>query len=238
MAIRKLPGHDVTEYAGTPGYIAPEVVLEEPYDITADFFSFGCVIFRLLTGARIFPGVTQEELDESVLDNEPKFVDDNDDEFPMSEEAKDLILKLVEKDPRKRLGVDGIESIKKHSWFAPLDFSEIIDRVIEPEFVPENDEIYAEAEHEIGRAKGEGLDYAVTEALYKRLEAEFPYLNRSALQEEIVFSLDKVVQKRKVKGDDLTEMLFDWPNQRMDRKMTMSLADEGPKEACADCQIM
>ena len=74
--------------------------------------------------------------------------------------------------------------------------------------------------------------------LYKRLEEDFPYLNRAALQEEIVFSLDKMVQRRKVNGHPVTEKLFNWPNQQLDRQVTMDIMDEGPKEACADCQIM
>lgn len=37
-------------YAGTPGYTAPEVIKGELYSKTADFFSFGVIIYRFITG--------------------------------------------------------------------------------------------------------------------------------------------------------------------------------------------
>lgn len=41
---------------GTPSYIAPEMLREEPYDFKADIFSIGSIMFNLLTGMYLFPG--------------------------------------------------------------------------------------------------------------------------------------------------------------------------------------
>ena len=37
-------------YAGTPGYTAPEMVAQHPYDKRVDFFSYGVMVFRFLSG--------------------------------------------------------------------------------------------------------------------------------------------------------------------------------------------
>jgi len=237
LAVKKIEDEDLTEYAGTPGYIAPEVVLQTPYDQTADYFSFGCVMFRLLTGARIFCGLDQDELDNSVVNEQPKFTDDNEDEFPMTEEAKDIILKLVEKDARKRLGANGIAEIKKHPWFADVSFENIMERMVEPEFVPDKDEIYAEAAADIELHKHDIHEEKVRQEMYDTLEP-FPYYNPAVLQEEIVFSLEKVIQRRKVEGMDLTQTLFAFPDPAEERERAQSvLRDE--EKGCADsCSIM
>lgn len=43
---KKIPeGGKLTEIAGTPGYMAPEILKNEPYDTSADIFSLGCLLF-------------------------------------------------------------------------------------------------------------------------------------------------------------------------------------------------
>ena len=47
----------------------------------------------------------------------------------LSEDAKDVIRKLLEKNPKKRLGSQsGIEEIKKHPFFASIDFDLIVEK--------------------------------------------------------------------------------------------------------------
>lgn len=57
--------------------------------------------------------------------------------IPMSEDVKDLITKLLEKDPKKRLGHDGgIEEIISHRWFTDIDIDDLLNKKIEAPFVP------------------------------------------------------------------------------------------------------
>ncbi len=44
----------VTHYAGTPGYIAPEVAKKLPYTTAVDLFSFGVTIYRMISGKVYF----------------------------------------------------------------------------------------------------------------------------------------------------------------------------------------
>lgn len=55
----------------------------------------------------------------------------------VSDEAKDLITKMLEKDRKLRLGQDnGVEDILGHPWFADLDIKKIIAKEIEAPHIP------------------------------------------------------------------------------------------------------
>ena len=42
--------------SGTPGYIAPEVIVSNEQSGKADVFSIGCVVFYMITGRHLFKG--------------------------------------------------------------------------------------------------------------------------------------------------------------------------------------
>ena len=56
----------------------------------------------------------------------------------MSEDAKDLIEKLLEKDPKKRIGYEGgIEEIIAHDWFRDIDIDMLLNKQLDAPFVPD-----------------------------------------------------------------------------------------------------
>ena len=54
----------------------------------------------------------------------------------LSSEAFDLCSKLLERDPNKRLGVNGCEEIQQHSWFKGIDWDALARKETEPPFQP------------------------------------------------------------------------------------------------------
>jgi TolB-like protein/tetratricopeptide (TPR) repeat protein len=69
---------DVTEpglIVGTAGYMAPEQIRGEPLDARSDLFSFGAVLYEMLTGARAFGGGTPLETMANVLTTDPPSMD-------------------------------------------------------------------------------------------------------------------------------------------------------------------
>lgn len=63
-----------------------------------------------------------------------KFIVDKDVRFPnsiqMSEDLKDIILKLLKKDPKERLGYSDPGQIEKHPWFKSVDINELMSKKV------------------------------------------------------------------------------------------------------------
>eukprot|EP00475_Leptophrys_vorax_P003971 TRINITY_DN1231_c0_g1_i1.p1 TRINITY_DN1231_c0_g1~~TRINITY_DN1231_c0_g1_i1.p1 ORF type:complete len:645 (-),score=190.06 TRINITY_DN1231_c0_g1_i1:64-1998(-) len=179
----------VKGYAGTPGYTAPEVILMQPYDKMCDFFSYGVLIYRLLSGRKPFGShMGSSDLDKNVVSVDPEYPE----EF-FSPEAIDLLSKLMIKDPSKRLGVNGIEEIKQHPWFDPIDWGLLEAGYLDPPFVPKTDEINADSlKNPAGRPHQDDKYRRVklTEEFQRSLE-EFPFKSVRALQRELVECMEK-----------------------------------------------
>ena len=94
---------DLTEeretLCGTPNYISPEVILNKPYGLQADLWSLGCIMYAMMTGKPPFECATVQ--DTLVRIKSGRFVIPND----FSEEAADLINKLLTQDPSVRTTV-------------------------------------------------------------------------------------------------------------------------------------
>ena len=85
---------------GTPYYVAPEV-LSGDYDSSCDIWSLGIILFILLCGYPPFEGDNNKEIFKNVLKQKLKFEDK--DWKNISAEAKDLITKMLDKDPKTRI---------------------------------------------------------------------------------------------------------------------------------------
>ncbi|XP_046390628.1 death-associated protein kinase related-like [Ischnura elegans] len=108
-------GADIREILGTPDYVAPEVLNYEPISLATDMWSVGVLLYVLLTGCSPFGGDTKQEtfcnISQSKLDFPSDLFGD------ISEEAIDLIKKLLVKEPSKRLSAKGC---LQHEWFSKL----------------------------------------------------------------------------------------------------------------------
>jgi len=90
-----------TTTCGTPGYVAPEILREEPYKEPCDFWSVGVVMFILLAGEPPFYHEDNFELFELIKKCEIDF--DKPAWKAVSADAKDLVKKLLVSDPEKRI---------------------------------------------------------------------------------------------------------------------------------------
>ena len=93
--------------SGTPGYIAPEQLQQEPYGKSADMWSVGIVLYEALAGFQpFFPP-------QACLSESPSFVGSvwKSGSYAL---AKDLILKLLERAPERRFSA---EQAIQHRWF-------------------------------------------------------------------------------------------------------------------------
>jgi len=105
------PGDVFTDIVGSPYYVAPEV-LDRHYGPEADIWSAGVILYILLCGAPPFWAETVQGIFEKVMEGEPPSFDS--DPWPnISEGAKDLIRKMLNPDPKKRLSAS---EVLKHPW--------------------------------------------------------------------------------------------------------------------------
>ena len=116
---------------GTAEYLAPEVIFEKGYDKTCDWFSLGVVMYEMLCGIHPFPRKSPKM--ELKTYTKPLQYPKN---VTVSSQAKDLISKLLEPNPRKRLGYNGADDIKRHKYFKEIDFEMVVEKKYKPPFVP------------------------------------------------------------------------------------------------------
>lgn len=123
---------------GTPDYLAPEVLLCEPYGPEVDWWALGVVIFELLAGVPPFHASTPVEIFENILSGniawpkeEPRGdhpEDDDEDDGRLSDAAKDLIKGLLHPDVSRRLGSQpGAVDLKAHPFFAGIDWEKMLE---------------------------------------------------------------------------------------------------------------
>jgi beta-adrenergic-receptor kinase len=109
-----------SDRVGTHGYMAPEILQKDTlYDCCSDWFSFGCMLYKLLTGHSPFRSRDKAEIDKLAMTMEIKMPD------TWSNEARTLVSSLLEKDPRHRLGREGPSSVKQHKFFADTRWEDV-----------------------------------------------------------------------------------------------------------------
>jgi len=101
FATRVYEPRSITKQCGTPFFVAPEVLMRSPYDQQSDMWSVGVIMYLLLGGDLPFMGRTQKELFRSIVLGKYDFPDES--WSHVSDEAKDLIKKLLMTDPSERL---------------------------------------------------------------------------------------------------------------------------------------
>ena len=107
------PNQKCTEPYGTLTYCAPEIILDKPYLKTVDSWSLGVMTYLMLSGSLPFSGKDEHEIAKNVVYSKVNF-----EKKPIwkeiSNEAKDFITKLLEKDLKKRIEM---KEALEHPWF-------------------------------------------------------------------------------------------------------------------------
>ncbi|EPY49339.1 AGC protein kinase Ppk31 [Schizosaccharomyces cryophilus OY26] len=119
-----LPGklNDEKRITGTPNYMAPEV-LSEKENPMSDIWAIGCVLFEMLTGIIPFQSDTIQGVWDRIQRNDIGWT--NCSHELHSPEAIDLVNKLSEPNPEKRLGKGGFLEIKCHPFFRDIDWDHL-----------------------------------------------------------------------------------------------------------------
>ncbi|XP_037948954.1 serine/threonine-protein kinase N isoform X7 [Teleopsis dalmanni] len=119
-------------FCGTPEFLAPEVLTETSYTRAVDWWGLGVLIFEMLVGESPFPGDDEEEVFDSIVNDEvryPRF---------LSLEAIAIMRRLLRKNPERRLGSSerDAEDVKKQAFFRSIGWDDLLLRRVKPPFVP------------------------------------------------------------------------------------------------------
>jgi len=120
-------------FLGTVDYMAPEIVAGKEYSFAVDWWSLGALAFDLLTGKPPFGGNNNAKIEQAIVHKKlamPYFLGPN---------AKDLLTRLLRKEPHKRLGYNmpkDLTIMKTHQFFKTIDWKRLARREVEPPIRP------------------------------------------------------------------------------------------------------
>jgi 3-phosphoinositide dependent protein kinase-1 len=125
-------------FVGTCLYVSPEILINKPAQYSSDLFSYGCIIYQLLSGYPPFGTLNETEyrIFQQIKNIEYSFPEGFD------SQGKDLVENLLKFNPDDRLGAGDIErpeqlysSIRLHEFFDTINFDELYSQR-SPMFVP------------------------------------------------------------------------------------------------------
>ncbi|KAK4492014.1 hypothetical protein RD792_002802 [Penstemon davidsonii] len=107
-------------FVGTEEYIAPEIISGAGHTSAVDWWALGILLYEMLYGYTPFRGKTRQKTFGNILHKDLKFPKNKE----ASLQAKQLIYRLLHRDPKNRLGSrEGANEVKQHPFFRGINWA-------------------------------------------------------------------------------------------------------------------
>ena len=127
----EIKGNNARSICGTPEYLAPEIVWKMGHGKPVDWWAVGCILYELLTGQPPYYSRSQDRLFQKIKVKPVKMPK------KISKACEDLLSKLFQKNPDKRLGTNkGSIELKNHKWFSGVKWDLLLKKRLPAPFVP------------------------------------------------------------------------------------------------------
>ncbi|CAL1573384.1 unnamed protein product [Knipowitschia caucasica] len=142
LAVHVPEGETIKGRVGTVGYMSPEVIQNERYTFSPDWWALGCLLYEMIEGQSPFQQrkkkIKREEVERLVQEVEEDY------SGKFSEDAKNVCQQLLAKDPSRRLGClgEGAAEVKSHPIFKSMNFKRLEAGMLEAPFIPDPQAIY------------------------------------------------------------------------------------------------
>lgn len=117
---------ETKSFCGSYAYLAPEMVQKSGHGKSVDWYLFGVFMYEMLVGIPPYYDNDRDVLFYNIINEDleiPSYI---------SKEARDLIVRLMDRNPVTRLGTNGSLEIKKHKWFKGFDWEDVFDKKLDP----------------------------------------------------------------------------------------------------------
>ncbi len=159
---KKIDNKKTQTMCGTPEYYAPEIVKNQSYSFSVDWWTLGVLIYEMSYGRPPFRSSNVLKLFQLILDNEVEFPD------YFSANTKSIIKHLMRKERTKR--ISSAKELKEHKYFENIEWMQLYRRKKEPPYLPH---VFSESDtHNFEKQEEEKIE-EFTEDVYAEEFEEF-----------------------------------------------------------------
>ena len=215
---------NMKESNGTAGYVAPEVLLQQGYNYSSDFFALGVIGYEFMQGTRPYYTQNRKQIKDLILVYQPK-IKSNEIKKGWSENSRDFINKLLQRKPIKRLGYTGVRELKNHVWMKDINWDLLKKKKIKSPYIPkEGKEYYDKKYCEIDKTMDNNKLINVTG--YQHAFEKYTYINLNYISQFITIKKedkDKKDDKENINLNKDRQILSESSNKQIYKNQSTSL---------------